>query len=685
MFRLALVWAFCLLCVGVNDHASARPIHGGIANGAVVTCPQGGGANDNGCAAAPANGQYINASFFTTAPQSGQAAYSTRPPWNVAGVDYAIGPTTPIGSETSSTTINTSNHPGCSQDSTTWAGIIFVHCEPFVVNLNVTINSGSTTMTVNSGTTTNVKVDGSQTIDQFCNGCNHPKIIAGSPGGPYTLDQAPTQNGANVAYSNQQVEVAYIVDLEGYDFNDQWLWVTHATGGSPLNNLLILKNDYIHESTTMCANSIHNGTGGIRVDGSDYDIESSKFYNDTPCDVRASLYKRTIDPGLTTQANFTVSIASGVATVSANTGTIAVGQYVYYGVTQVNTYRILSMVSGDNICTNSGCNTEQLNLGLAPVSSPVIDSSLTVAGGTAASTGPIEATYNQAVAGGENITSKYNVNLGMNYNATSGWGNADRLYNYSDMNGNIFSHSEDIAKESLPPSWPWTIDHFNATGNTIFSSAYVPYGTGTANIAMFTINSENNALTGGDVINTTMTADHNTLIANKSQYSNQTLLAPSNGYNNVMGVLVYDINQANNGAACASMTASSSGNTLNVTAVSSGTITVGCYWSGGTGAAPGVTQVGQIQAYGTNGTTGVGSTGTYSFTGNAQSAGSGSQHLWYHPGQVGTLNETNNYLDGYGANSCIGFDTGSPTTTFNQGGNISLKDGSAVTLSGCAK
>ena len=60
----------------------------------VSACPQaayvnGDGLSD-GCAAAGAGGSYQQASFFTTAPQSGQH-YKVRPSWNVAGVDYAVG------------------------------------------------------------------------------------------------------------------------------------------------------------------------------------------------------------------------------------------------------------------------------------------------------------------------------------------------------------------------------------------------------------------------------------------------------------------------------------------------------------------------------------------------------------------------------------------------------------------
>ena len=61
-----------------------------IAASASVNCPQGNGTPTDGCSGAVAsNTQYAN--FFTSrAAQSGQS-YTTRPPWNVAGVDYPVG------------------------------------------------------------------------------------------------------------------------------------------------------------------------------------------------------------------------------------------------------------------------------------------------------------------------------------------------------------------------------------------------------------------------------------------------------------------------------------------------------------------------------------------------------------------------------------------------------------------
>ena len=60
-------------------------------------CPQGAGFGD-GCASANANSVVQHSTFFSGyANQSGQS-YATRPPWNVAGVDYPVGHYTPTAS-----------------------------------------------------------------------------------------------------------------------------------------------------------------------------------------------------------------------------------------------------------------------------------------------------------------------------------------------------------------------------------------------------------------------------------------------------------------------------------------------------------------------------------------------------------------------------------------------------------
>lgn len=89
----------CLLVGAFGICADART-HGGVANSGFGLCPQGtftnsGGISD-GCPTAPAGTPnnitlFQHSDFFSGyAAQSGQA-YTTRPGWNVAGVDYPVG------------------------------------------------------------------------------------------------------------------------------------------------------------------------------------------------------------------------------------------------------------------------------------------------------------------------------------------------------------------------------------------------------------------------------------------------------------------------------------------------------------------------------------------------------------------------------------------------------------------
>ena len=89
MKRIIFLMLFCFAAMMASDGVIARPGHGGLA-------PSGPCAGDayhatDGCDGAPLTGSIQYANFFTVrAPVSGQS-YMTRPPWFVAGVDYAIG------------------------------------------------------------------------------------------------------------------------------------------------------------------------------------------------------------------------------------------------------------------------------------------------------------------------------------------------------------------------------------------------------------------------------------------------------------------------------------------------------------------------------------------------------------------------------------------------------------------
>ena len=77
---------------------TAKPVQSAVAQQlatpADINCVRGNFKNadgvSDGCFGAETTGSYQQASFFGTAPQSGQT-YTTRPTWNVAGVHYKVG------------------------------------------------------------------------------------------------------------------------------------------------------------------------------------------------------------------------------------------------------------------------------------------------------------------------------------------------------------------------------------------------------------------------------------------------------------------------------------------------------------------------------------------------------------------------------------------------------------------
>lgn len=81
------------LCILIAASANAANVYVPFYTATVtpsVDCPYGSAVSD-GCSGAPVGGNVQHADFFTArAFQSGQS-HVTRPPWNVAGVDYAVG------------------------------------------------------------------------------------------------------------------------------------------------------------------------------------------------------------------------------------------------------------------------------------------------------------------------------------------------------------------------------------------------------------------------------------------------------------------------------------------------------------------------------------------------------------------------------------------------------------------
>ena len=88
----------CLVASMLAYPIAAAEIHApAVGAHATPSCAYVGTASSDGCASSQPGATTRYANFFTGyAAQSGQAKYRTRPPWNVAGVDYPVGYYTPL-------------------------------------------------------------------------------------------------------------------------------------------------------------------------------------------------------------------------------------------------------------------------------------------------------------------------------------------------------------------------------------------------------------------------------------------------------------------------------------------------------------------------------------------------------------------------------------------------------------
>jgi len=99
MIRSVLALLFVLIafpaCAAHNNYG--LNMHRGGGSGG--NCPQGTGVAD-GCLAANSSSAIRHSNFFSGYANQVSQTYSTRPPWNVAGVDYPVGHYTATGSLT---------------------------------------------------------------------------------------------------------------------------------------------------------------------------------------------------------------------------------------------------------------------------------------------------------------------------------------------------------------------------------------------------------------------------------------------------------------------------------------------------------------------------------------------------------------------------------------------------------
>jgi hypothetical protein len=103
--------ALCLIAQGANAWT-----HGG---GGSASCPYTGDPANDGCSGAPVAGIVQHPTFFNGYAQGNGQTYTTRPNWNVAGVDFGVAyPAATVLQDALNAGGTASAIPGCSYDAT---------------------------------------------------------------------------------------------------------------------------------------------------------------------------------------------------------------------------------------------------------------------------------------------------------------------------------------------------------------------------------------------------------------------------------------------------------------------------------------------------------------------------------------------------------------------------------------
>lgn len=639
-------------------HANARP-HGGVP-GTAVTCPQ---AIDNGCAAANQSAQVIFPSFFTTVRQSGQAQYkasggagSNHPPnFNVAGVDY------PVGAITADASL----------------------ADPLL-----------------------------HLSDAAFTGCSYSAAS-------HTITCG---NGAK--------------SFSSFRWNGIALYVNNNDSSS-----LSFTDNHMTLTADNCRN--YNGSGNLRQNGGAMTVTNNTFDFDTGCTFSADLYKTASDPGLTTQASFTGSIATNTLAVSSSsTGKIRIGQYVDFpsrstktqitAITSPAPVTISSITISGNIATVTTATPHGLDVGagitmnnqtptayrgdaevlsvpdsthftyqipyyntppgssassvgtysISYLSGASANGSTWTVSGTATAgsgsytTGPVLATFNGPMTGGNQaLTATYNAILGAGqFIGTGTSGNVTAKYNYEEILTQNGQHVNFIF--NTPPGSPISVD-FTMSGNTIWWNPYAEDG-GTGTLDLFTSSAA--ASDGGPFTVNNFNVEQNVVIANSSIPNSSTNTA----------ALVRTLGQKGSGP---DIKYTMTGGVLTVTQFSAGTTptsinagnVVQCVAAGctmpiqfiaqltGTGGAPcpDVTCTGGIGTYSVTSTDVVNGTATTFRVSN-------------YNGTIVNTNVNRNYFDATGANSVYFFDNANTwvTNPVSTTGNVNMLNGNSCNVGG---
>jgi len=243
--------------------ALATPAHAWLSRGGLA-CPFGSAYSD-GCVGAPAGGSYIDRNFFNDVRQSGQT-YVTRPPWNVPGVDYAIGYTGTL-QDPATATLPT----GCSYNATGVAGHTTwptIFCNSFAGATNPTLSGLNLSSVGGHSCTTlmfNNALAGPVTYSN-----NYYKWDATCGGGPFasisasTASVTVTSNTVDMTDASPGEMAAVTIDVTGaqtYQYNvfinSQCRWVSNLAGGNTPGDTVIQFNAFIGMGYSCSDTGVH--------------------------------------------------------------------------------------------------------------------------------------------------------------------------------------------------------------------------------------------------------------------------------------------------------------------------------------------------------------------------------------------------------------------------------------------
>ena len=393
---------------------------------------------------------------------------------------------------------------------------------------------------------------------------------------------------------------------------------------------------------TMTADNCQNyrGLAPVSIHGGESPLiaTSNTFDFDAGCSIVASLYKQKGDPGLETQSRGTATITGNRLTYAAGsvTGTIRVGQYI-----DCDGCTVPAMItSGSDLIW--ALDKAQPNLGSVTVT-----------------TGPVNNTANGSIAGGGPITATYNANLGYGQFLSSGTlEDIIVKYNYGKILSTCGQHVNFVI--NLPGS-PGTLGKYVQNFNTVYWDKAACANTGTGTLDEFVTGP---AARTGKVTTSLSESNNNVIVSN---------LSARDGNGKVTAALLRFLNQR--GSFSANIDYTLSDGTLDVTALNKdGPLKVGDFIFCGGCSAPV-----RIVAFGS----GNGGTGTYKVDNAINSARERNRFAYPYPGEIGTLNWNENYLDASGAFGPFMPDGNVPIESATIKGNINMLSGNQCAFKAC--